>query len=47
VKDFSVVGKKMARNGRKMAIYESQIFNFFLTKLKKGKQKKSGLSDSF
>ena len=35
VKYLNVVGKKMARNGRKMAIYESKIFIFFLTKLKK------------
>ena len=34
VKDFDVVAKKMARNGHKMAIYESKNFVFFLTKLK-------------
>ena len=41
VKDFNVVAKKMARNGHKMAIYESYFFIFFLTKLKiKGNEKK-------
>ena len=30
----------MARNGLEMAIYESQIFFFFLTKLKKTETKK-------
>ena len=29
----------MARNGRKMTIYESKIFSFFLTKLKKTETK--------
>ena len=30
VKDFNVIAKKMARNGHKMAIYESFFFYFFL-----------------
>ena len=34
VKDINVVGRKMARNGRKMATYDSKNFIFFLTKLK-------------
>ena len=41
MKDFRVVGRKMARNGRKMAIYESQFFLFFLTKLKRSETKKN------
>ena len=41
MKDFRVVGRKMARNCPKMAIYESQIFIFFLTKLKKTKKQKN------
>ena len=40
MKDIHVVGKKMARNGHKMAIYESYIFFFFLTKLQKNGRKK-------
>ena len=40
VKVFNVVVKKMARNGYKMAIYESYIFFFFLTKLQKNGRKK-------
>ena len=40
MKDIHVVGKKMARNGYKMAIYESYIFFFFLTKLQKNGRKK-------
>ena len=35
VKDFNVVGKKITRNDRKTAIYESQIFSFFSYKIKK------------
>ena len=34
VKDIYVVAKKMTRNGRKMAIFEIEMFIFFLTKLK-------------
>ena len=46
--DFNVVAKKMAQNGRKMAIYELYISNFFLTKLKiKGKETNCDLWHSF
>ena len=40
MKDFLVVGRKMARNGRKMAIYESQIFIFFTYKMEKNRNQK-------
>ena len=33
VKDFHIVGTKMARNGHKMAIYESKNFSFFSYKI--------------
>ena len=35
LKDFCVVGEKMARKGHKMAIFESKIFGFYFTKLQK------------
>ena len=35
LKDFCVVGEKMARKGHKMAIFESKIFSFYFTKLQK------------
>ena len=40
MKDFRVVGKIMARNGTKMAIYESQILFFFSYKIDKNGNKK-------
>ena len=48
VKDFNVIAKKMARNGHKMAIYESYFFIFFITKLEiKGNEKNCDLCCSF
>ena len=48
VKATNVVAKKMAKNGRKMAIYELYISSFFLTKLKiKGKENNCDLCCSF
>ena len=35
LKDFCVVGEKMARKGHKMAIFESKFFSFYFTKLQK------------
>ena len=35
LKDFCVVGEKMARKGHKMAIFKSKIFSFIFTKLQK------------
>ena len=49
VKAINLVGKKMNKNGGKMAIYESEIFRFFSSKIakKKGNEKKCVLCCSF
>ena len=44
VKDFHVVGKKMTKNGQKMAIFESSIFRiFFFKNWKSGNRKNCDL----
>ena len=47
VKDFHVVGKKMARNGHKWPFMSHKFSFIFLTKLKKTGSKKNVLHHSF
>jgi hypothetical protein len=48
LKNVNLDAKKMAKNGRKVAIYELNICRFFLTELKiKENLKKSDLCGSF
>ena len=41
MKDFHVVGKKMTKNGQKMAIFESSIFRIFSSKIEKSGNRKN------
>ena len=43
VKDMNVVGKKMARNGRKTAIYQSHIMVNSLQRAKDGREEQENI----
>ena len=43
MKDLHVDGKKMNKNGSKMAIYESESFSFFSFKIAKKKEMKKNV----